>query len=160
MLCKIISGTVYYTVPSGYLVYIVEGLDTDKMNGKNPSKVAEQNGPWRQYLIINNVSKWKNIRNMLVSASAFGVEEVFIVGLKKFPLEKEQQTEEQQEFFETLQFKTRRFDKLKECQIYCHERNIRIMGVEIMENAKSIVEQPFQGHTAFLMGNEVCCCYR
>ncbi|KAG7387172.1 hypothetical protein PHYBOEH_008346 [Phytophthora boehmeriae] len=102
----------------------------------------------RHFLILNNVQKNKNIRNMLVSASAFGVKEVFVVGQKKFDLE------EQESFISTLSCQVTRLPTLRDCRQHCQERNIRIVGVEIMNDAKSIAEQPFSGDTAFIMGNE------
>ncbi|CAH0482806.1 unnamed protein product [Peronospora belbahrii] len=41
-----------------------------------------------------------------------------------------------------------------DCKVHCQERNIRIYGVEIMQNAKSITDRPFHGDAAFIMGNE------
>ncbi|KAF4320348.1 hypothetical protein BBO99_00005791 [Phytophthora kernoviae] len=85
---------------------------------------------------------------MLVSASAFGVKEVFVVGQKKFDLE------EQEPFIRTLSCQVTRLPTLRDCRQHCQERGIRIVGVEIMNDAKSIAERPFSGDTAFIMGNE------
>ncbi|TDH74357.1 hypothetical protein CCR75_001440 [Bremia lactucae] len=103
----------------------------------------------RHYLILNNVQKIKNVKNMLMSASAFGVKEVFVVGQKKFDLQ------EQASFLNSLSCRTTRVATLKDCRALCNERSIQIIGVEIMHDAKSIVEEPFNGDTAFIMGNEV-----
>ncbi|KAK1946707.1 hypothetical protein P3T76_002259 [Phytophthora citrophthora] len=103
----------------------------------------------RHFLILNNVQKNKNIKNMLVSASAFGVKEVFVVGQKKFDLQ------EQEQFLSSLSCQVTRLATLKDCRAHCQERGIRIVGVEIMHDAKSIADQPFTGDTAFIMGNEV-----
>ncbi|KAL4123877.1 hypothetical protein PRIC2_009723 [Phytophthora ramorum] len=102
----------------------------------------------RHFLILNNVQKNKNIKNMLVSASAFGVKEVFVVGQKKFDLQ------EQEPFVASLGCRVTRVVTLKDCRALCQERGIRIVGVEIMEDAKSIADHPFRGDTAFIMGNE------
>ncbi|CAI5708984.1 unnamed protein product [Peronospora destructor] len=104
--------------------------------------------PPRHFLILNNVQKIRNIKNMLVSASAFGVKEVFVVGQKKFDLQ------EQEPFLASLSCQVTRLATLKDCRMYCTERNIRIIGVEIMYNAKSIADQPLHGDSAFIMGNE------
>ena len=111
-------------------------------------------GQWRQYLIVNNVQKIKNIKNMLISASAFGVSEVFVVGQKKFDLD------EHAALLSSLQCPVTRMASLVECRDHCRALSIRILGVEIMADAKSILDDPFQGHTAIIMGNEVrvCCC--
>jgi tRNA G18 (ribose-2'-O)-methylase SpoU len=103
----------------------------------------------RHYLILNNVQKIKNIKNMLVSASAFGVKEVLVVGQKKFDLQ------EQKQFLGALSCRVTRLATLKDCRAHCVERGIRVVGVEIMHDAKSIADHPFQGDTAFIMGNEV-----
>ncbi|KAG6587182.1 family trna rrna methyltransferase-like [Phytophthora cinnamomi] len=104
--------------------------------------------PPRHFLILNNVQKNKNIKNMLVSASAFGVQEVFVVGQKKFDLQ------EQEPFLRSLRCRVTRLATLKDCRAHCVERGIRVVGVEIMHDAKSIADQPFTGDTAFIMGNE------
>ncbi|KAF1774569.1 Alpha/beta knot methyltransferase [Phytophthora cactorum] len=79
---------------------------------------------------------------MLVSASAFGVKEVFVVGQKKFDLQ------EQEPFLSSLSCRVTRVATLKDCRALCQERGIRIVGVEIMHDAKSIADQPFSGDTA------------
>ncbi|DBA00238.1 TPA: hypothetical protein N0F65_007882 [Lagenidium giganteum] len=109
---------------------------------------ANSTGPWKQYLIINNVQKVKNIKNMLISASAFGVSEIFVVGQKKFSLE------EHEALLQMLSCPVTRMASLAECQAHCKANNIRIAGVEILSSARSLLEMPFSGHTAFMMGNE------
>lgn len=104
--------------------------------------------PPRHFLILNNVQKMKNVKNMLVSASAFGVKEVFVVGQKTFDLQ------EQKPFLSSLSCHVTRVATLKDCRARCQERGIRIVGVEIMHDAKSIADSPFCGDTAFIMGNE------
>lgn len=103
----------------------------------------------RQFLIVNNVQKIKNIKNMLVSASSFGVTAVFVVGQKKFELH------DHDAFLRSLQCPVTRMASLADCRAHCVAHNIRIVGVEIMESAQSILDEPFQGDTAFIMGNEV-----
>ena len=89
---------------------------------------------------------------MLVSASAFGVTAVFVVGQKKLDLE------EQEPLLTSLSCRVMRMATLNDCRMYCMERNIRIIGVEIMPNANSIADHPFHGDSAFMMGNEVPAC--
>ncbi|CAI5735564.1 unnamed protein product [Hyaloperonospora brassicae] len=102
----------------------------------------------RHYLILNNVQKIKNLKNMLVSASAFGVKEVFVVGQKTFDLQ------EQEPFLSSLSCQVTRLATLKGCRAHCKERGIRIIGVEIMQTAASVADHPFRGDSAFIMGNE------
>uniref|UniRef100_M4C3F9 tRNA/rRNA methyltransferase SpoU type domain-containing protein n=1 Tax=Hyaloperonospora arabidopsidis (strain Emoy2) TaxID=559515 RepID=M4C3F9_HYAAE len=103
----------------------------------------------RHFLILNNVQKIKNVKNMLVSASVFGVKEVFVVGQKTFDLQ------EQEPFLSSLSCQVTRMATLIVCKAHCKERGIRIVGVEIMQNAKSVADHPFCGDSAFIMGNEV-----
>lgn len=103
---------------------------------------------FRHYLIVNNVQKTKNIKNMLLSASAFGVHEVLVVGQKKFDLD------EHVALLQRLSYPVSRLVSLSDCRAYCQARGIRIVGVEILESARSIDDKPFQGDTAFIMGNE------
>ncbi|RLN97106.1 hypothetical protein BBJ28_00011531 [Nothophytophthora sp. Chile5] len=119
---------------------------TDDSNGA--TGVADTARP-RHFLILNNVQKVKNIKNMLTSASAFGVCEVFVVGQKKFDLEAHAA------FLSSLRCPITRLPTLQDCRAHCQALGIRIIGVEIMASARSISERPFSGDTAFIMGNEV-----
>lgn len=117
-----------------------------------PSAAASSPAPggrFKHFLIVNNVQKAKNIRNMLVSASAFGVTEVFVVGQKKFDVA------DHAGLVQALSCPVTRLPSLADCRALCQARGIRIVGVEILETARSISENPFQGDTAFIMGNEV-----
>lgn len=106
----------------------------------------------RLFLIVNNVQKVKNIKNMLVSASAFGASEVFVVGQRKFEFAAHES------FLRALCVPVTRVSSLADCRALCVERGIRIAGVEIMDSARSILDAPFVGDTAFIMGNEVRWC--
>lgn len=114
-----------------------------------PPAAAVSARRFQHFLIVNNVQKTKNIRNMLVSASAFGVCGVFVVGQKKFDLD------DHAALLAALRCPVSRFASLQECRAHCQSLGIRIVGVEILESARSITEQPFQGDTALIMGNEV-----
>eukprot|EP00939_MAST-03C_sp_MAST-3C-sp1_P001474 g1474.t1 len=46
------------------------------------------------------------------------------------------------------------FENLKHVREYCVENEIRICGVEIMDEAKPVHDHPFSGPTAFLVGTE------
>ena len=48
----------------------------------------------------------------------------------------------------------RMFESLKDVKTYCTEQTIKICGVEIMEEARPVHEQPFTGDTCFMLGNE------
>eukprot|EP01025_Chloroclados_australasicus_P046120 TRINITY_DN50898_c0_g1_i2.p2 TRINITY_DN50898_c0_g1~~TRINITY_DN50898_c0_g1_i2.p2 ORF type:complete len:173 (-),score=30.21 TRINITY_DN50898_c0_g1_i2:442-960(-) len=47
------------------------------------------------------------------------------------------------------------FATLEECIQYLkQEQNCKIIGIEITENAQPITARPFEGNTAFMLGNE------
>ncbi|RLN70824.1 hypothetical protein BBJ28_00021873 [Nothophytophthora sp. Chile5] len=121
---------------------------TDDTNGAAAVTGAADAARPRHFLILNNVQKVKNIKNMLTSASAFGVCEVFVVGQKKFDLEAHAA------FLSSLRCPITRLPTLQDCRAHCQTLGIRVIGVEIMANARSISERPFSGDTAFIMGNE------
>ena len=100
---------------------------------------------YASYLILFNIAKHQNFGNLIRTANAFGSQPV-CVGKKDFSrcgatggtrLTKVQH-------FYTLHAACR-FVRSQGCKIY---------GVEINPDATSIVEQPFTGSSAFMMGNE------
>lgn len=48
-----------------------------------------------------------------------------------------------------------RFPDLQSCRDYVHSRGGELIGVEIMDGARNIDEEPFSGTCAFMLGNEV-----
>lgn len=100
------------------------------------------------YVLVHNVAKRANIGNMLRSAAAFSVKEVIVVGNKrKVQLFGSQGTHKHVQ----LRF----FDSLKESINYLKtEKHCTIYGVEIMDEAVSVVQRPFEGNSAFVLGNE------
>ncbi|KNC75495.1 hypothetical protein SARC_11984 [Sphaeroforma arctica JP610] len=97
--------------------------------------------------IINNVAKKKNSGQLIRSAAAFGVKQVFIVGKKKdvsfFGSQGSQRRVD-------LKF----FNGLSEMKDHCTQQQITVCGIEIGEGAKSVEMHPFRGPTAFIVGNE------
>ncbi|RHZ32341.1 hypothetical protein DYB37_007888 [Aphanomyces astaci] len=112
--------------------------------------------PPPQYLIINNIQKRKNIRDMLLSASAFGVAEVFVVGHKLLSFDLAMNIEDVLPGFQ-FPFRITRFATLAECRAHLVsiEPTVTILGIEILHNAKSVNDvDVFQGPTAVMAGNE------
>ncbi|CAK4078610.1 unnamed protein product [Aphanomyces euteiches] len=110
----------------------------------------------RQYLIINNIQKRKNIQDMLLSATAFGVVEVFVVGQKLLSFDQALNVEDVLPDFE-FPFPITRFATLVECRDHLKAMDppVTIVGIEILHNAKSINDADiFDGHTAIMAGNE------
>ena len=103
-------------------------------------------------MLMFNVQKQKNFGNLVRSAAAFNVAEVFIVdggssaGKKKLRTFGSQGTHLKTEFTH--------FDGLKEVRAHCNEKGISICGIEIMKEARPIHEHPFRGPTLFVLGNE------
>lgn len=99
------------------------------------------------YVIVHSVAKKANIGNMLRSACAFGVKQVVIVGQKK-----------NVQYFGAQG--THRHvdmvfvDKLEQAVSYVKNKGCAIIGIEILDNAVSILDAPFEGNTAFILGNE------
>jgi tRNA G18 (ribose-2'-O)-methylase SpoU len=108
--------------------------------------------PPRAFLIISNIGKKQNMKELLISAAAFGVSDVLIAGLQKIDFD----VIASHAFSKGPHpFSFRRFDNLDDCRQYLKEMgDISIVGVEIMNDASDVNEHPFTGDTAFLMGNE------
>eukprot|EP00128_Syssomonas_multiformis_P015257 Colp12_sorted_trinity150504_noHs@30115 len=98
------------------------------------------------YLVLHNIFSKTNIGNMLRSASAMGVTEVIIVGLKKYNTFGAHGADRH--------VKVKNFQTLQEARQYLKEQGCNIVGIEIMPDAKPIQSHPFTGSTAFVMGNE------
>lgn len=99
------------------------------------------------YVIINNVAKRQNVGTMMRSCAAFGCKQMLVVGTKK-----------KTSFFGN--FGTKRFvevvyfDTLVAACNYARGRGCVVCGIEIDDQARSVVGHPFRGSTAFIMGNE------
>ena len=98
------------------------------------------------YMLVYNIGKKKNFGDILRSAAAFGVKEVFIVGAKKLQLFGNQGTQRYCKF--------RYFDTLQEAKAELKSRGIALVGIEITDNAQPIDSHPFSGSTCFMSGNE------
>ena len=98
------------------------------------------------YMLVYNIGKKKNFGDILRSAAAFGVKEVFIVGAKKLSLFGNQGTQRYCKF--------RHFDTLQEAKTELKSRGIALVGIEIADSAVPVHEHPFTGPTCFMSGNE------
>ncbi|KAK8954773.1 hypothetical protein KSP39_PZI002741 [Platanthera zijinensis] len=107
-------------------------------------------------LIIHNVAKRHNIGTMARSATAFGVSEIVLVGRRDFNAFGSHGS--------TAHLQFRHFTSLSQSRLYLkalifplpciEERNCDICGVEIVDGAFPVNQQPFKRSTAFLLGNE------
>lgn len=98
------------------------------------------------YMLVYNIGKKKNFGDILRSAAAFGVKEVFVVGAKKLSLFGNQGTQRYCKF--------RHFETLQEAKTELNSRGIALVGIEISETARRIDAHPFTGSTCFMSGNE------
>ena len=113
------------------------------------------------YLIITNISKPTNIKSLLKAAAAFGVYEILVVGQKKFNFNTSYDESSdvpkvlRSEDDGTEKIHVRKFEWLHECIDYIHnELHAKVCGVEIVKGAKNISDDPFEGDTAIMLGNE------
>lgn len=95
-------------------------------------------------LIIFNISKDLNIGTLYRSAYAFGVDEILLVGRRRFKVTGASGTHHIA--------KTRHFLTMPEAVAYCREEGFAIYGVEI--GGTPITECRFDEDIAFVMGNE------
>lgn len=99
----------------------------------------------KSYLFLFNVSKRANFGFMIRTANAFGAE-IVIIGRKKYST--------MGAVGGTRRTPTHHFFSLQDGVDFTREMGCRVLGVEIMDQAKSICDTPFVGPTAFMMGNE------
>jgi len=99
----------------------------------------------KSYLFLFNVSKKSNFGFMIRTANAFGAE-MIVIGKKKYNTIGA--------VGGTRLTPTHHFYSLKDGVAFARQQGCQIMGVEIMDGARSICETPFVGSTAFMMGNE------
>ena len=121
---------------------------------------GHRNRKGRLFFIITNISKSPNIKSLIRSAVAFGVDTIFVAGQKKFNFNHDDEDSDIPSNLKPLMtaglFKIEKFEKLEECVTHVHSLGIRILGVEIDESAVDIEEADsfLEGDTAFMMGNE------
>lgn len=89
------------------------------------------------FLIICNIQKRNNVNTLIRNAFAFKFVPI-IVGMPKLG--------EQQSCLH--------FERLEECKAYLQERNVPIVGIEIMAESASILTDPFTSSIALMPGNE------
>jgi tRNA G18 (ribose-2'-O)-methylase SpoU len=113
------------------------------------------------YLVIYNIQKRNNVRSLLTTAAAFGVQVILMVGLPKFDCDPHGKDIPPQlkKPMEEGTFIISRFVAWKECNEFLREHEIRLLGIEIHKDAapvESFFDSTFDAdkNTAILMGNE------
>lgn len=99
-------------------------------------------------LIVHSIAKKVNIGNIIRSAVGFGVHSILVAGNKNtIQLFGSQGTQKHVQFLF--------FEGLTEAVHYAKtELQCRVCGIEIKPEAKDVTKQPFEGNTAFMLGNE------
>jgi len=100
---------------------------------------------FKSYLFLFNVSKQSNFGFLIRTANAFGAE-IILIGKRKYNT--------RGAVGGTRRTPTHHFFSLKDGVVFARQMGCQVLGVEIMDNAKSICEAPFIGSTAFMIGNE------
>ena len=114
----------------------------------------------RLYLVICNISKSRNVRQLLLTAQAFGCCSVLVVGQERnlqdgnnlLPFQFKRQMEQQK-------IELVKFVKFDECIQYLRDRKIFLLGVEIDEQSILLDDdyfhkRPLDKDVAIFMGNE------
>src|SRR5436190_7125823 len=101
---------------------------------------------FKSYLILYNIMKHANFGYLLRTANAFGVSEIIIVGKRAIDVGGACGT--------SRSTRKRHFFTLGQACDYLRAEECTICGVEITDDALRVDRQPFQGSTAFMVGNE------
>lgn len=99
-------------------------------------------GLCERYVVITNISKKNNVKFLINAAAAYKFQ-VILVGWKN--------VEELHVSPETPYILLDTIDQLTQ---YLTERSIPLVGVEIIEGAQSVMDDPFTHSIAFMPGNE------
>ncbi|MCP4081868.1 MAG: RNA methyltransferase [Planctomycetaceae bacterium] len=99
----------------------------------------------RSYLFLFNVAKKSNFGYLIRTANAFGAE-IILIGKRKYS--------SGGAVAGTRLTPCHHFYSFQEGVAFARQRECQILGIEIMPQAKSIGSMPFQGSTAFILGNE------
>jgi len=115
------------------------------------------------HLVITNISKRANIRSLLLTAAAFDVASVFVVGQRSFDFSPDspdlprqlRDSLEKKNGDTSTNMNITRFDKWQDFMDFKTQQNILLVGVEIHQEAKDIEDySSCEQSIAFLMGNE------
>ena len=101
---------------------------------------------YQSYLIVHDVAKKKNVGTILRSCAAFGVAEIWLVGIKKLSTFGHQGTAKRLVY--------RFLPTMAAAKEHAVAHAIQICGIEIMSESRNLWASPFSGSTAFLLGNE------
>ncbi|MEO0649709.1 MAG: TrmH family RNA methyltransferase [Planctomycetota bacterium] len=100
----------------------------------------------RAALVLFNIAKVRNLGNLIRTADALGAAEIDVVGRREFRTHGA--------FGTGRELSVRHFFRPEDAAGDLRARGFRLYAVEILEHAQPVQAQPFQGSTAFLVGNE------
>jgi len=132
---------------------LLEDLGVDESGAQNDEGTTSQTLDAaevpRFYVIVHNVAKKNNIGMLMRSAGAFGVKEILVVGHRN-----------NVQFFGAQgslnRVRVTFLTSLQEAVDLVRAQNCHIYGIEIKDEAASVVDEPFVAgkNAAFLLGNE------
>ncbi len=95
-----------------------------------------------RYLVIANVAKRNNVKFLINAAIGYNFQ-IILVGWKNF-----------EELYLHENTVIIRLDTMQELEAYLKERDVPLVGIEIIEGAKSVLDNPFTEAIAIMPGNE------
>ena len=103
----------------------------------------------KKYLVINNIAKKPNIISLYNVAVSMNFVPIMVGAPVIGNIIEEKNNS-------TYQIDLLRFDKIEECKRFLVSQEIRLIGIEIMPEAKSLFDDPFDEFqsVAFMPGNE------
>lgn len=123
--------------------------------------VRAMSGLPRFHLVIANIQKISNVRNMTMAAVAFGCHSVLLVGQTNNSKRDNFLPPLFQAALDRKQIQLRVFAKWRECLAFMKQENLFLIGVEINETSHAFNDEYFQHHfprkeldVGLLMGNE------
>ncbi len=99
----------------------------------------------RSFLFLFNIAKQSNFGYLIRTANAFAAEPV-VIGRRSYHT--------WGAVAETRRTPVHHFYSLDEAMVFVREAGCRVTGIEILPEARSVCDDPFQGPTAFMIGNE------
>jgi tRNA G18 (ribose-2'-O)-methylase SpoU len=108
------------------------------------------------HLVITNISKRANVRRLLQTAAAMRCASVLVVGQRSFDFSPDGKDLPPclHQCVRAGILPIRRFPSWEDCVSHLKQNQIRLVGVEIHQDARPIEAFFDDRHTAFLMGNE------
>lgn len=95
-----------------------------------------------QYLVITNVAKRNNVKFLINTAVGYNFQ-IILVGWKNFD-----------DLYINTDTIVIRLETMQHLEVFLSAKNIPLVGIEIIDGAKSVLEDPFTRSIAIMPGNE------